>query len=215
VILPCGYWWPVAFGSVKPTSINSSALAFRVRPSGFEVRDGKQEPVVADATRQHVFFDLGADLGTELETPGFPVLGVLLDEETFTSWVEPRDELHCHSPDGKNAGREVDVDRTQLDQFAPAKPAFDVDLDEKTSGVVGVVVVDVVELLRRHDRPQLLRYGRRLDTTARMQLGDRRISLMPPAANRSLGPARHGKEDQREHSHDQEGEHRWAPVRPS
>jgi hypothetical protein len=65
------------------------------------VQPREQELFVADAACQHVFFDLGADFGTELEAPVFPILRVLLDQETLTLWVEPRDELHCHPPDGK------------------------------------------------------------------------------------------------------------------
>src|SRR5207302_9754648 len=95
---------------------------------------------------------LGHDLGAELEAPELPVLGIVLDEEAATSWMELRRYLDDGTADGEHAGAELDVAHAQFGQLAPAQSALDIGLDQEPPPGIWQGIVHGAELLRREDR---------------------------------------------------------------
>lgn len=119
----------------------------------------EEEVVRGEAVGFCVGLELGDDLGAKLEAAPALALGVVLDQEATAFGVEPGDEFDDRAADGEDAGGEVEVLDTEFGQFAPAKAALDVGLDQELGGSVGEGLVDAGELLGGDDLARLLRDG--------------------------------------------------------
>lgn len=156
---------PPAFGCVRLRS----AERVRIRQHD-QLRDSllhsEDRGVVRQALSIGMRFELASDAAGQLETAVLPVLRVLLDEEPAAGWVELGVHLHHGPANGQHPGCEVEVPHPQLGELTLAQAGLDLGLGQQAHRVVGQRAVDAAELLRRDDRPRLLRHRGCLDALA-------------------------------------------------
>src|ERR1039457_428215 len=112
---------------------------------------GEQQVIAAELMGRDVGDQLADEPLAEFEPAIFLVLGVGLDQESQTIWVELRVDLHHRPADRQYPGPGVKVLYPAFRQLSPPEHALDVGLDKQLRVRGGKRLVDRIELLGRDD----------------------------------------------------------------
>ncbi len=107
--------------------------------------------------------------GVEPEPAGAFAFGVGLDQESVAGGVIVRVEFDHGAGDGEDAGGGVEVSGAEFDEFAPAQPGADRDLDQQPRRIVGQGEQKAADFVGGEDAVFLDRHGRRLDAFTGVQ----------------------------------------------